>query len=448
MTPGSFVPGNRSPRLPSSYYPWKTTLLCAAALAPRILAQDVLAPPPATPSLIPSSVENYQTNQAVQMRVFSSTAPSIPQENQPFKWGPLVFRPNIFYQFLYGNGIQSSPGSQQNTIVQQFSPAVVLDEGSHWTLNYAPTFNFYSSSAFRNTINQSVQLQWGTTWREWFVTASQSYAYTDDPEIQTGGQTKQENYSTVLNAVYNINDKLSANVGFNQMFTDYGGTSSTNLTLGLSNSRSWSTMNWLNDQIWPRLTAGVGLGLGYNQQEGSPDSIYQQYQVQLNWRATDKFSFQLSGGVEEQEYLSGGASSLLTPIFSAGIQYQPFEQTRVSVTANRTVSTSAYDNENLESTSIMGDINQRLFGGLYLDLSGGFSADNYVATAVLAGAISRNDDVYSANIRLSCPFPKRGTVSIFYQYSETSSTQSGFAVGSSAFGYSSNQVGFDISYTY
>jgi hypothetical protein len=417
MAPGSFVPGNRSLRLPSSSYPWKTTLLCAAALVPRILAQDVLAPP-ATP------------------------------QNQPFKLGPLVFRPNIFYQFLYGNGIQSSPGNRQNTIVQQFSPAVVVDEGSHWTLNYTPTFNFYSSSAFRNTINQSVQLQWGTTWRDWFVTASQSYAYTDDPEIQTGGQTKQENYSTLLNAVYSINDKLSANLGFNQVFTDYGQTSSTNLTLGLSNSRSWSTMNWLNDQIWPRLTAGVGLGLGYNQQEGSPDSIYQQYQVQLNWRATDKFSFQLSGGVEEQEYLSGGESSLLTPIFGAGIQYQPFEQTRVSVTANRTVSTSAYDNENLESTSIMGDINQRLFGGLYLDLSGGFSADNYVATAVLAGANSRNDDVYSANIRLSCPFPKRGTVSIFYQYSETSSTQSGFAVGSTAFGYSSNQVGFDISYTY
>ena len=446
IAPGFFGPENRSSR--SLTYPWKTTLLCVAAFAPGAIAQDVLAPPPAAPPLLPASLQQYQTNQPVQMQVFSSTAPASPLENQPFKVGPIVIRPNIFYQFLYGNGLQSSPGNKQNSIVQQVSPGLVFDEGLHWTLNYTPTFSFYSSSAFRNTINQFVQLQWATVWRDWVLSASQSYARTDDPQIETGGQTEQDTYSTALNGIYHINDKLSMNMGLNQAFNVYGQTSSTNLLLGLVNSRSWSTMNWLNDQFWPRFSGGIGLGLGYNQQQNSPDSTFQQYQVQMSWRATDKVSFQLSGGLEHQEYLSGSANSLLTPIFSAAVQYQPFEQSRISIVANRTVSSAAYQNQNVESTSVTGDFDQRLFGGLYLDLSGSYSTDNYVGTATATGGPSRNDDIYSFNTRLSCPFPKRGTVSIFYQYSETASTQSGFAHGSSAFGYSSDQVGLSISYTY
>lgn len=443
---GSSVPDNRGSLPPS--YPWKTTLLCLAAFAPGVMAQSILAPPPATPPLVPSSIEEYQTNQPVQMRVFSSVAPASSAENEPFKLGPITLRPDIFYQFIYGNGIESSPGQAQDTIVQELDTGLTLDLGPHWTLNYTPAFMFYSSSAFRNTINQSAQLQWGTVWHEWFLTGSQSYRDTDDPEIQTAGQTEQQNYSTALNAVYQVNDKLSMTMGLNQTFNDYGQTTSTNLFVGLVNSRSWSTMDWLNDQFWPRLSAGVGLGLGYNQQQESPDSTFQLYQAQINWRVTDKISFQSSGGLEDEEYLSGGERASLVPIFSAGLQYQPFEQTRISVSASRTLSTAAYLNENLQSTSISGSFSQRLLAGLVLELTGGFSSDSYIATAIAARANSMNDDVYSFNARLSCPFPKRGTFSIFYQYSDTSSVQSGFAFGSSAFSFSSNQIGFDVSYAY
>lgn len=444
---GFFVPAHRNSR--PWTYPWKAMLFCFAAVAsaPALMAQDILAPPPASPPLLPSSVEEYRTNQLVQTQAFAPSGPAVSQENQPFQWGSLTIRPNIFYQFSYGNGLQSSPGQAQDSIIQQFSPGFVLEAGRHWTLNYTPTFGFYSSSAFRNTINQSAQLQWGTTWRQWFMTASQGYAYTDDPLIQTAGQTEQQTWSTALNAIYQFNNKLSLNAALNQTFTDYGQTSSTNLALALVNSRVWSTMNWLDDQFLPRLSAGVGLGLGYNQQQDSPNSTFQQYEGQISWRFTDKISFQISGGLEDQEYLSGGANDLLTPIFGGAAQYEPFEHTKISISANRTVSTSPYENENLEVTSVTGDFSQALFGGLTLDLNGGFSRDNYIAT-ILGLSTSRNDDIYTFNARLSCPFPKRGTVSIFYQYSETSSAQSGFALGSSAFGYSSNQVGFDISYVY
>jgi hypothetical protein len=355
--------------------------------------------------------------------------------------------PHLDYQFSYGNGLQSSPGQSQNSIIQQLSPGMLVNLGDHWTLDYTPTFAFYSSSSFQDTVNQSVQLSWGTAYGDWFLSGSQSYASTSDPEVTTGAQTDQENYSTALNAAYQFNDKMSADLGFSQSFNYVGnGSTPTNYLQNLASSKTWSTMDWLNYQFWPRFSVGLGVGGGYITQEGSPDTVYEEYQVRANWRATDKISFQLSGGVNVQQYLSGGESPLVTPIFSATIQYQPFDQTKLSVTAGRTVTPASFQNQSTENDFISGDLNQRLFGRLFLDLSGGYSTTKYQPTT--SGlSTSRNDDLYTFNARLSCPFLKRGTFSVFYSYSDNSSTESGFTTGS-GFGYTSHQMGFAIGYRY
>jgi len=56
-------------------------------------------------------------------------------------------------------------------------------------------------------------------------------------------------------------------------------------------------------------------------------------------------------------------------------------------------------------------------------------------------SVGRTDDTISFNVRLSHPFFKRGTWSVFYQYSDNQSSQSGFS-------YTSNQMGFEVSYSY
>jgi len=53
-------------------------------------------------------------------------------------------------------------------------------------------------------------------------------------------------------------------------------------------------MEVVNYEFWPRLSAALAVGGGYTIQDGSPDSINEQYQARVNWRATDKISFQLS----------------------------------------------------------------------------------------------------------------------------------------------------------
>ncbi len=423
-------------------------LPCVFLFLNRALAQDVLTSPPPTPSTPAAVQENQAANP---MQVFAP--PEEIASPVPLQWGPATAHPHVDYQFSYGNGINSSPGKSQNTIVQMLSPGTLFNLGDHWTLDYTPTLTFYSSRNFQNTLGQSVHLGWGSAYGgDWFFSGSQSYSDTSDPEIETAAQTDREAYSTALNASHQINEELSLDLGLNQNLNYVGnGGSVTNSLQNLANTKTWSTMDWLNYQFWPRLSAGVGPGLGYVQQVGAPDAIYEEYQGRINWRATDKVSFQVSGGLYDEQYLGGGLSPLATPIFNASVQYLPFEQTELSLSAGRSVSQSSFQSQQTENTSITVALNQRLLGRLHLNLSGSYGATDYLATeSRLPGNLStsRSDELYSFNARLSCPVFKRGTVSIFYTYTDNSSTQSGFAVAGSGYGFSSSEVGLAFGYRY
>ena len=432
----------RNPETTPSSIRWRVVAVLGLSLpAGSVLAQDIITSPAPTPA-IPGVVQERQASSPMQVFAPTEAAPPL-----PLQLGPVTLHPHLDYQFSYGNGFQSSPGQSQDSIIQQVSPGFLLNAGDHWTLDYTPTLFFYSSSSFQNTVNQSVNLGWGTAYGDWFFSGSQGYVSTSEPSVETAAQTDEETYTTALDASYQFNDKMSVDMGLSQSFYYVGnGSNPTNYLQNLADSKSWSTMEWLNYQFWPRLNTGLGVGGGYITQEGSPDAIYEQYEARVNWRATDKISFQLSGGVHDQQYLSGGANDLITPIFGGAIQYQPFTQTRLSVMASSTVSPAAYQNQTTETDQIMGDLNQRLLGRLNLELSGGYSTTKYNAADSVVST-SRNDDVYSFNARMSCAVLKRGTVSVFYTFSENSSNQSGFTSGS-GFGYTSNQVGFEIGYRY
>ncbi|MBU6410775.1 MAG: outer membrane beta-barrel protein, partial [Verrucomicrobia bacterium] len=393
--------------------------LCLLALIPagKGQGQSVVAPPPAT-SVTPPAVQQYQENN--QFQVFSPiTAPFAGLVAHPLQWGPVTLRPHVLYRFVYGNGFESSPGNQQNTVLQQVSPGMLFELGSHLTLDYTPTLSYYSSKRFQNTLDHAARLTWGTAYEDWFFGASQSYVSSSEPLIETGAQNDRESYATTASASHQLNSKLSMDLGLSQNFDYIGNTGS--LT-NLSNSRVWSTMDWLNYQFWPRLVVGAGFGFGYINEDAGPDMTYEQYQARINWRATDKISLQLSGGLQDQQFLAGGAGDLVTPIMGATIQYQPFEHTRLSLSADRTVSTSYFENQITENTGVSASLDQRLLGKLYLDLGGGYGHTEYLSSiSSSSGAVGfgagRTDDTYTFNVRLTCPFLKRGTFSVFYQYS-------------------------------
>jgi hypothetical protein len=362
---------------------------------------------------------------------FGEAVPSVPKNFQPFLVGPIVLHPHVSYQFLYGNGVQSGPGMPHSVITQNVSPGLTAALGKNWALDYTATWSFYSNPAFQNSFNQAATLQGGFRYGDWVFGLGQTYSRTDSPLIQTGQQTEQETFSTGLGASYHFNSVLSVDLGASQNFTYYD---------KFTNTRSWSTMDWLNYQFWPRLDASIGVGGGYDNVSVGPSDTYEQYQARVGWRATDKIGFQVHGGLEDLQYLNSTIGDLITPIYGADVAYKPFEFTALSFDASRGISPSPFAGQDTETTALTSSLNQRLLKRLYLNVGGGYNWAAYMATST-ALAVNRRDQGYSIGANLSWTFLERGTAALTYQHSGNSSTAPGFS-------YTSEQYGFSLGYRY
>ncbi len=405
----------------------KIAALFIVALIGRAKAQQVIAPPPSV-SVMPPAMQAAAPGE---MQVFQPESPfaTFMDEVQPLQWGPVTLRPHVFYQFTYGTGIQANPTNQSDTVVQSFAPGVLFVLSPQWTLDYTPTFTFYSDKSFKNNVGQSVTLTGGATYNEWVFGLSQNFTYSSSPLVQTGTQTSQETYTTSLTASYPLNSAMSVDLGLDQDL---------NFPSGFQSSKEWSTMDWLNYEFWPRLVVGIGAGAGYT--IATPDTLFEQLQGRVNWRATDKISFSLSGGAEFSQFTDGGATPLVNPLFGASIQYQPFEHTQISLNANETVSTSYFQGQITETTSVGANLSQRLLEKFYLNVGGSYDWSSYTSAAAGASANS-SADYYSVNVSVNTTVFKRVSASIFYSYSDNITSQAGL-------GFSSHQIGFNIGYQY
>lgn len=365
-----------------------------------------------------------------EFQVFAPAVPTTGAFDQPFQWGKVIFRPHILYRFLYGNGIQSAPGEQQKTIIQEFSPGMLVDLGRDWVLDYTPTLRYYSSKEFQNGVDQTAVLRGGTTYDDWVLGLSQSYGRSTAPTIETGTQVSQESFGTALTAGRDLNNTVSIDLSVNQNFA---------FAQGLQNTREWTTAEWMNFKLWTRLNFGLGATLGYDNLQPGPNETFEQANGRLNWRVDDRISVSANVGVEDRQFQIAGRGSLISPLYGVSVQYQPFNETTVALTVSHSVSQSFLVTEITQNTSYGVTVGQRLLGKLHLDLSGDYNVEDFISST--AAIQSRTDNFYSFNARLSWPFLKRGSIGLEYEYSHDQSSLPGFT-------YGSKQLGFDISYTY
>ena len=279
-----------------SFSSGRWTALLGLLVPGTALAQSALwSPSPAV--TLPSAVEAYQTNRTAAMQVFTPTdlAPAIASTTQPFQWGSITVHPHLDYEFLYGTGIQSSPGRQSDSIWQKVSPGTTINLGDHWLVDYTPTLNYYSATDLKDTVNHAARVSGGTACGDWFLQVSQAFTDYSDPDVETASQSDRQNFATTVNANDQINSKLSLALSVSQVVNDITRSGySINQLQNLSDSRTWSTTDWLNYEFNPRLTAGVGAGAGFISENIGYDIVFEQAQGQIHWRATDKISFQIS----------------------------------------------------------------------------------------------------------------------------------------------------------
>jgi hypothetical protein len=411
------------------------TLICSLACAAGAFGQEVNAPPALNFSGLVPGPPLAGTS------ALAATPPSPPASRetpQPLlQWGPIEFHPHLLYRLTYADGLEAQAiGQGTKTIINELSPGMLLVLGSHWSLDYTPTLRYYSSSRFQDGVDHSVSLNGATAYQDWTLGFKQSFFYSDSqPLVETGGQISQEQYVTALNAGYSINHDLSLELGLDQnfRFTGQGAAGQS-----FADVREWSTMDWVNYMIAPRLIISSGAGLTYDNVLSGSDIVAENLEGRVTWHPTQKLGMTLSGGFEESQFLSAGATDLLTPIFAASAFYQPFEHTILSLDASRSVSPSYFLNSVNENTSVTGSLQQRLFARLYFGVSGGYRITTYLLTSG-GHSQSREDDGTFVSVRLSTQFLKRATAAVFYQANQNRSS-------SALYQYSSTQVGLELGY--
>lgn len=367
----------------------------------------------------------------------TSPWPGTPIPSSPLAWYPFQFYPHLDYQATYGNGLQSSPGESQKTVTQTVSPGLRIRWRDIWSLDYTPSFVFYSSPAFRNTVNQSLSLNGATSYRAWDLSVSQTYSEYDQALVETASQTSEQTIGTSLSAGYHVNEKLTAQFGVSQIIT-LAGETSTNLSL--SDSTTWTASQGLRYQYLPQLAGTLTLSESYNSVQHGNDIVSEQLVGGLEWQPGERLTLTATAGASYLQYTDGGASSTWSPIFSATARYQLFDETALFVGATRSESPALVSGQLSTTTTVSGGITQRLLGQLQLVLDGGYSHTEYDATSSGGGSV-RNDDTTSFSASLSRSFLTRGTASVFYSYSNNSSTTGGF-------GYNSHQIGLALGYHY
>jgi len=359
--------------------------------------------------------------------------------SQPLQWGPVVFYPDLNYQFFFATGILSQPGQPQDTFMNLISPGLAATIGSHWKLEYIPTLSFYSDPAFQNSFDQNILLSGKTQYEDWTYNFKQSCSLTKDVQVQTAQQTEEQNYITTVGAQYELNDSTFWDFRANQSLLFLH-----NLPGSVGNSLDWLGFSSLNYRWAPNFSAGGGIGAGYNPVEFGANMIYQQVQANLTWKIAHKLDLVANGGVEFRQFLDSTQPQLISPISAVTLNYRPFEGTSLSFNSSRDVSAAYYENLATQTTSINATLLQRALNWLTLGVSGGYFATSYHSTGapgVNFAYAGRMDKLTSIGASLNTPFLKHGTASAYYTYSHNSSNEAGFS-------YTSNQVGFQLSYRY
>ncbi|MFO1487472.1 MAG: hypothetical protein U1F65_03245 [Verrucomicrobiota bacterium] len=424
---------------------WKTlTLPILAALALVALnqsqAQSVIIPPPAISPEVRPTESSSGTNEVESASGGSSSSTgfgSVPQNNNPFSWGPVVLHPRLAYGFSYGTGLQSQPGQARRTVINTLTPGITFDLGQLWALSYNAAATFYSDPNFKDNVDHNVSLRGHTTYEDWSFNLSQSAAITSDPLVETAQQTDQQSYSTSFGAGYQINGEWSGQLTAAQDLRYAKGVQN-----GSGSTADWSLSGGLNYQIGPGVSTGVGAGAGYNHVGTGTDMTYENLNGQISWHFARKLSLSVNGGAEIRQFLGSGQSSLISPTFGVGLDYHPLDYTAISLSASRGVSPSLFRNQVTQTTSVNLGLSQRLFGKYYLSVSGGYGLSTYQDSSLTGAAFSGREDTRSFfSVNLSRSFLKRGTASVSYSNSHNTSNATGF-------GYDSDQIGFSIAYSY
>jgi hypothetical protein len=294
---------------------------------------------------------------------------------------------------------------------------------------YSPGFVIYQDHPANNTFEQIGSFVYGYQGPRSQLTVNQQYASVQNSGPDLGELVKLNEYLTTINFDYAVTAKLGLTLRAEQQIIDYDE--------GF-NSSQWTGSAYLTYEAMPKTSFALGLLGGAVDLEG-PNQTFEQFNGRVVYTPTTKLSFNLTLGVECRQ-TEGTSRQLVKPVFSGGLDYEPFDATSLNLNAYRNYSYSAtyYGNDYL-ATGVSGSITQRFFNKIFAVFTASFENASYEDNVTQQqGALAYN--FFSLRPSLSYRLADWCQLSVFYQYREN--------VSQTIDAFTDNQVGFESRFTY
>ena len=368
-----------------------------------------------------------------------------------FKFGPIALHTSLSSSYAFSQGLPVEGGKRVTSEVFTETAGLLVALGDRWSLNYTPSWTGYSAASLKDNLSHAIRLTGSLTVSEWGLQFSESYGFSNQILAETAQQTQQRTWAGNIGAgrAFGRGFNFSTSLGLNESYSESS-----------PDVRDWSTMNWLTFHPFHRLVAGFGLGGGYSDIVGQPNSINARVMGRLNWIATDKLNLGIDGGVESRHARITGASDIHNPLLSANLSYNPFKVTTVTLSNARTVTNSLFKDQIKQSSLWSLALNQRLLGHLYASCAYTSSRSSFrailrnVAVTPIAeenqetdppglpvSLPGRSDQSNSISVKLATQLFQRVAISTSFQNTKSESSQKGFE-------FSTKQFGVELSLSY
>lgn len=369
-----------------------------------------------------------------------------------FKIGAVEVRPSVGYDFSYDDNIflRHSGGEKVEDFIHSIQPGVVLGAGDYrgqtsafFSAAYNANFQFFMDNDGADTTLHNASLGFGANtgrlgWR--FDQAVVSQQDADVTLLAARGRLKRVAYTSALNGVYDLGDRSNLESSFVSVYNDFDSTSAVDSWRGQANGL-------LDYELTPKMHAGIGAAVGYDQVDTGRNSIFEQGNVRGIWAPSEKTSISAEVGVEFRQYQGVDVDKAFLR-FGVGADWKATPLTVVSLNASRGVSpANTIVNQVNARTSVDTIVTHQLSDRYKVNATVGYSFNDFFAlqqAVTLPNTIAaREDNYWFIRPSLGVKLMERAAANVFYQFARNDSN-----LANNGNDFTNHRLGLNLSYSF
>ncbi len=283
---------------------------------------------------------------------------------------------------------------------------------SYFFLDYTPSYHLYTNYSGESSLEHDVRIAARHTFTKLTLAANARFQTLNETDSDIGGRVEWREFNARVGADYALDAVTTVETAL-----DYSRRDFENARNDIAETRATA---WLDRQVSPTTNVAFGYTHGWVDVDSGANQDFDQAQLRVVWKATDKLSARATGGVEWRSVDNRDDSTEAT--FALGLVYNPFDATSIFLNGFRRTSTSAAGlNEMLTTTGFDARIVHRLGNSYYLTGAAGFQTADYDENLITGFA--REDDYVWTRLSLGWDLNEWLTAVLAYEYRDNDSNQ-------------------------